>query len=386
MANFDDLLTLITHTYTAAASPEHWPIALEHLAESVHGRSTTLLSHDFECHAGGCSVAVRMDPDIMQGYNAHYHALDPYASRGLSGFHDAGFRVGCVGVGEQFMAPDVLRRTAYYNEFQRGRDIFWMMGLPLVQVGKMLAAFLSTMRQENEPPFGRAETRLLGMLAPHLVRAVQIQRRLRGAHMRAAALEDVLDQLDTGMLLLARDGRVVFANRPARQLVAARDGLWIDRGSLATVASHITILRETIQRVSATSKGEGLNHGRALKIPRRGGGSLDVLVSLLVLPESPGLMPHRSVAVFVKDPSQYVEPLPDLLRRVYGLTGAESRIAMELGAGKSVAQAAEACQISQGTARWHVKHVLAKTGVRTQSQLARRLVDSKSLQIFSKPR
>jgi len=382
VANFDDLLTLITHTYTAAASPEHWPIALELLAESVHSRSTTLLSHDFESHAGGCSVAVRMDPDIMQGYNAHYHALDPYASRGLSGFHDAGFRVGRVGVGEQFMAPDVLRRTPYYNEFQRGRDIFWMMGLPLVQVGKTVAAFLSTMRQESEPPFGRAETRLLGMLAPHLVRAVQIQRRLRGAHMRAAALEDVLDQLDAGIVLLSNNGHVVFVNRAAQKIVAARNGLWIDRGSLATVASHMTMLREAIRQASDTSRGDGLSHGCALKIPRAGGRSLDVLVSLLILPEQRNLVPHRSVAVFVRDPSQHVEALADLLRRTYGLTSAESRIAIELGAGKSVAQAADACKVSQGTARWHVKHVFAKTDTRTQSQLARRLVIAKDLPIL----
>ena len=386
MGSFDDLLKLITHTYTAAASPEHWPVALEFLANSVHSRTTTLLFHDFESHAGGTSAAVRMHPDIMRDYNAHYHAHDPYASRGLSGLFDAGFRVGQVGVGEQFISPNALRRTAYYNEFARGRDIFWMMGLPLVQVGTTVPAFLSTMRDERQPPFGAVETRFLGAVAPHLVRAVQIQRRLRGAQMRAAALEDVLDQLEAGIVLLSGNAHVVFVNRAAQKILAARDGLWIDRGSLATVASHMTMLHEAIRQASNTSRGDGLDPGRALKIPRAGGRSLDVLVSLLLLPEHRNLVPHRSVAVFVRDPSQYPEPLPDLLRRMYGLTGAESRIAIELGAGKSIAQAADACRVSQGTARWHVKHVFAKTGARTQNQLARRLIVTQGLQILRKNR
>jgi DNA-binding CsgD family transcriptional regulator len=375
MATLDDVLTLVSHVYTAATAPEHWSVVLELLADSVQGRATALLSHDFDSHGGAASVAVRMDPDTMHGYNAYYHAFDPYASRGLSGLHDAGFRVGCVGVGEQVISPDLLRRTAYYNEFSRGRDIFWMIGLPLVQVGTTIPAFLSTMRNENQKPFGVAETRLLSLLAPHLVRAIQIQRRLRGAQLRSETLEDVLDRLDVGLVLISIQGRVVFVNHAARRLVAARDGLWIDHGALMTVPSRTTLLREAIRQVIRTGTGDGIDHGRALRIPRSSGKRpLDVLVTLLVL--SDDLPPNlsRSVAVFIKDVEPMVEPPADLLRRRYGLTAAESRIARELSAGRTLAQTAEICQIGQGTARWHLKHLLSKVGVRSQSQLARLII------------
>jgi DNA-binding CsgD family transcriptional regulator len=58
------------------------------------------------------------------------------------------------------------------------------------------------------------------------------------------------------------------------------------------------------------------------------------------------------------------------------LTPTESQVAMALFKGQSVKEYAQATGISIGTARWYVKQIHAKTGVRSQTQLFQLLLKS----------
>jgi DNA-binding CsgD family transcriptional regulator len=59
------------------------------------------------------------------------------------------------------------------------------------------------------------------------------------------------------------------------------------------------------------------------------------------------------------------------LRSLYRLTPAEARIADLLAGGNEVGEVAVRAGITLETARFHVKRVLAKTGVRRQTELVR---------------
>ena len=56
------------------------------------------------------------------------------------------------------------------------------------------------------------------------------------------------------------------------------------------------------------------------------------------------------------------------------LTPAETRLAIALFKGQSVEGYAKESGISINTARWHVKQIYAKTGVKRQSELIQRLL------------
>ena len=58
------------------------------------------------------------------------------------------------------------------------------------------------------------------------------------------------------------------------------------------------------------------------------------------------------------------------------LTPAETRIAIALFTGQSVEAYAKAAAISINTARWHVKQIYAKTGVKRQTELIHMLLKS----------
>jgi DNA-binding CsgD family transcriptional regulator len=59
------------------------------------------------------------------------------------------------------------------------------------------------------------------------------------------------------------------------------------------------------------------------------------------------------------------------MRKLYKLTPAEGRIADLLLEGLEVREVSQRLGVTLETARFHVKRVLAKTGVRRQSELVR---------------
>jgi DNA-binding CsgD family transcriptional regulator len=64
----------------------------------------------------------------------------------------------------------------------------------------------------------------------------------------------------------------------------------------------------------------------------------------------------------------------ELLIKGYRLTQTEAALALKIAKGDSLKGTAAHLGISEQTARWHLKNVLKKTGVRRQSELVRLLM------------
>jgi DNA-binding CsgD family transcriptional regulator len=91
--------------------------------------------------------------------------------------------------------------------------------------------------------------------------------------------------------------------------------------------------------------------------------------------ELASLAPHSpAAAIFITDPEQLVEPSREVLRRLYGVTPAEHRLAALLVQGQSLRQAAEIRQVTIATARSQLKSIFRKTNVCSQNQLVRFLL------------
>jgi DNA-binding CsgD family transcriptional regulator len=71
------------------------------------------------------------------------------------------------------------------------------------------------------------------------------------------------------------------------------------------------------------------------------------------------------------DPLHPAERTADELRRRFGLTPAEARLALAVADGNTTREYAEQRGKSVGTVRFQMKQILAKTGCRRQSELVR---------------
>ena len=109
-----------------------------------------------------------------------------------------------------------------------------------------------------------------------------------------------------------------------------------------------------------------------MSIPREGQRPLHLLVS--PLRSEDGALPGNAVvAVFLIDPARQTAAPENVLRSLFGLTGAEARLAIRLQQGHSLSETAELNHVSRETLKSQVGAVFSKTGTRCQADLIRLL-------------
>ncbi len=79
------------------------------------------------------------------------------------------------------------------------------------------------------------------------------------------------------------------------------------------------------------------------------------------------------VTLLTNDPVVWQETHRDWLRRLYGLTPSQSRLAELLASGSSWKEAARRLGITEGSARQYLKIIFRKTATNRQADLVRRL-------------
>jgi DNA-binding CsgD family transcriptional regulator len=211
------------------------------------------------------------------------------------------------------------------------------------------------LRGEEDRPFGK--------------KALEVQEATTFAHTTETALACIAETLRVGVLLLDECGRPLFANRRARSILAERDGLELKRQAVRGV-----VPREAAQlrRAVAEAALGGPEAGAVLFLSRASGRSpLHVLVNNLRPSPTLASFPAGTALLFVIDAEEGCPISEGSLRRRYGMTPAEARVAARIGRGARPAEIARALGLCISTVRTHLQHVLDKTGTHHQSDLVR---------------
>jgi DNA-binding CsgD family transcriptional regulator len=366
------VLEAIGRIYDAAGDASRWPAFLEGFADAVNGLSATLLSVDLECQRGSLQASVRVDPADQKKYDRYYGGVDHWvaSARPL-------LKTGTVLTSELYCPGEELARTEFYNDFLRPLNIFHNLAGIIFSEQSLMCA-ISTYRSKMDGAFGDEETSLLRVLVPHLQRSIQLHRRIVGLETKSQAIADALDRLPVGLILVDGRGKVIFVNRAARAILDQKDGLSSMRDGLAAARSDETArLRRMLHETSLTTSGKGFQSGGVIAVSRP---SLKRPLQVLVTPlASNGFELGRerpAAAIFVSDPESEIEPDAEVLRRLFGLTGAEARLAALLMRGKSLEGAAEELGVSRATVRTQLQRTFDKTDTRRQGQLVRLLLSS----------
>ena len=233
------------------------------------------------------------------------------------------------------------------------------------------------LREKTKGPYDRPDLELLRALLPHLSQALKLYGRIASLESSRRGLEDSLDRISTGVLLLDAGGRVLFANRAAERIASQDDGLRITRDGLATaLPRESAALGRLVAAAALTTNGNGSAAGGELLLSRP---SLRRPLALAVSPlPKDGFLPSLpgvpAVAVFISDPEAAGESDAALLARLYGLTPAESRVTAALMSGGDLREVSDALGISYHTGRAQMKSVFSKTGARRQAELVQLLL------------
>ncbi len=182
--------------------------------------------------------------------------------------------------------------------------------------------------------------------------------------------EATLNRVPVGVIVVEPNAKVVFMNPLGAEIVSKRDGLFVGpdnilRGQRTQDSDRMSnLIREVINEGGRSSRGMALERDSMLR-------PLSVLVSRLDEGER--------VLLFVTDPEMRPEVAPDLVRRLFGLTESESRLASAIASGDSIDGAAESMGVTVSTARTYLKQVFAKTGTSRQGDLVRMVLTSPAL-------
>ena len=354
--------------YEAALQPALWGEVMERLISIAGGEASVLTRMDV-INGRGAATTARVESGILQSYFAHFAQINPLHLVSDASAYSQGWKPRIL-LDEDWMSREDLERSEYYNDFLRPISAEWSMMIRLSLSGTDVAS-IGIGRSYKMGRFEKAETAAITRLQPHLIRAYGLSEKFCSFQALSAGLASGLDQSTSAMILIDKEARILYANRPGECLLAKGDILCAPDGRLNVVDPSCASSFAFMLGRAGTQEWELRCAGSvSLRSPN---GSLPLTVTATpVRLEQLSVFSRRSATlVCVTDPYS-VAPQHEQLK-AYALTAAESRLASALVEGMTLRQASARYGISIKTVRNQLASVFEKTGVQRQVDLVRLL-------------
>ena len=361
MTDVRPMLDAIDRLYAAVLTPADWSAAVESVTDLLRAQ------HAIVCVPGGADgsgafATVRMDA-------AHAALISSAEAVRLGSRMMSGMPIGLAFSWPSIISDRDWEKAPLYNEIIRPANGFYSVNALVDVPGGEMTGF-NFCRPRKAGPFDLGEVDTLQALLPHFTNVLELRRRLGAAFRENNDLLQLLERMDTGVILTDAASRPSFANGRALAIVAQADGLWLAAGRLSAAFSAATQrLRQAIAAASThvpTAFSSGTGPGLKLRL-KRPSGRPPLLLWLFPI-QSLGL-PAPRIAIFITEPDDGPPIDRDAIADAFELTPREAAVAALLASGHDLASAAQALAIGIGTARYHLKHVLDKTNTRSQATL-----------------
>lgn len=348
---------LIGDIYDAAMEPEGFARLPEIMTQSGRGGSAVVAVIDERGCAKGATA--NLPSDALDRYAAYYHTVNPFVPAALAAGPQLAPRVNL-----DLISEIDFRQSEFYCDFTRELDTFQFLG-GVFPIAPGRFCELGIHRGERSSRFAERDIGRVGRLTPHLQRALQLRLRL-GAGDRPSLGYAALDGLTIGCVIIAPDGRIAFANAAAEAIVS-EGGLTLGAGRVGLGAER----REEAFRLGALLADVlAGGSGGAIAVTGAAGARLFLLVA--PLPPRFGVAPGYALVTIRSESGEPAIDAPSL-KRIFGLTPAEARLALGLASGRSLADLRDQHGVSSNTLRSQLAVVLRKTDTASQRELVRLL-------------
>jgi DNA-binding CsgD family transcriptional regulator len=366
----DDILSLVGLLYDAVADTARWDVFLRTLADRLGAESSSLLLYSPEDRTGNLDISAGLSRSARQRYQEYYAGIDQW---GIQGGHLC--HPGAVLLGQELCPERLMLRSEFYADFLRPIGAHHQICSIIAQHGVALSA-LTSLRAQSAGSFEEKDRALLTVLMPHLQRALALHAKFVGLEDLAVASQNALDQCNCAVVLIAASGKIITLNRRAECLLAAGDGILLRRsGLVAQRPSEAARLHKLVGQAISTRLGLGIEPAGVMSISRPSGRrAYQVLITPLRIEKRwPGIE-QPAIAIFITDPDTGPDETGSVIARLFGLTRAETRLAVTLMRGVGLKEASEILHVSHATVRSQLKKLFEKTQTRRQSELIRVLL------------
>ena len=365
--------TLVGHIYAAGYNRSKWQDVCDTLRRLSGDCQIVLHGHDLNQNSQLGFVSSGYDQSFVASYFSHYAAVNPWLPA------MGAVPVGHVRRSEECITREELLRSEFYNDWLRPQDnITDGTGVVLCRRNGRMLNLSVNIRERDRDRSAEAADGLIRAVSPHLTNAFEITRRMGGDSLSASIHRGVVDGMDRAVFFVDAQGRAVYLNQAARQLV--REG------------THFLIERSGLLRTDDPRATNALQHAfgqladgrpdwpKYVAIRPKSGDRLLIARPYPLIPDRDEISFFHEFFPFVPttmlvvhDPGRSPPTDATVLRDAFGFTPAEVRLALAVLNDFSVAEYADANRLSRHTVRNQMRAVLRKSGTRKQSELVRLL-------------
>ncbi|AMO71661.1 helix-turn-helix transcriptional regulator [Sphingorhabdus sp. M41] len=344
---------LIDRIYECSVVPELWPDVLDELAQITDS-------------IGGMLFSARKAVNWTASENV-FEAFETYVKDGW--FEKCPRRTCMMGksqptffVEQDFWNEEELANNPFYRDFFHPRGLGWSAGT-LLQMPTGDNIVFSIERQLDQGPIERNHVDRLNELRPHLLRSAFVSTRL--GLQRAQGASETLSKFGLPALVLDAEGKFVEANDRAQSVA--------DHVQFNAAGGRVTFSdRRSGDFLSSALKTlDGISSTDSLSFPIRNQDGNAIFVGH-VMPlklAAHDIFANSYALLFFTPLDQTRAPSTTLMRSLFDMTVAETRIAKGLVKGQTLAEIAADGEVSITTVRSQFSSVLEKTGCGRQAEL-----------------
>ena len=342
----------------AALAPSAWSRVLPQLTEYLGAAGAAYILTNKGTGQVECIALSGPSIELQSAYLTHFAAVDPY--RPLLDEKPGWLRV------SECLPKAVLTRDEWYNDFVVRSGVGDILGANIFSspsheavIGLHYGLHQGRFTAHREPRIRE----LLGLMRS----SAELHVRLNNAGWRTSAAWRALDQLATAVIIVDRDARIVGLNKPGEDLLSAGDGLSMRQGRLCAARMFETAKLRALIGAAAVANELDPAIGRMV-VGREG--QLPHILSVSRLTAEFSAFDRPLAMVVVTAPQTQALPVRDLME-LFGLSPAESRLAVALMSGKRLSNIATETGLRITTLRTQLSAVLKKVGAERQADLMR---------------
>ena len=361
-----EVSSLIGDIYDASLDPELWPSVLDEIAGFLTSSLVNFFSQDSVTKAANVYYVHGIAPTYLQAYFDTYVSINPMFPATLF------FEVGNVVSQDEIIPRSELNQTRFFREWLQPQG--WVDAMAAVlEKSATSCAVVAVGRHEREGMIDHEAKRRMGLIVPHLRRALLIGKVIDLHKVEAAALADTLDGLAAAMFLVDAGGRIVHANAAGHVMLNEASVVRAVSGKFAAAdAAADRALHDIFMNAEGGDAAVGMS-GIAVPLSSRNG---DRYVAH-VLPLTSGARRQAGVAyaavaaVFVRKAALDLPHPLEVIAASFKLTPAEMRVLMMIVQLSGVGEVAPVLGLSEATVKTHLQRIFAKTETSRQADLVK---------------
>jgi DNA-binding CsgD family transcriptional regulator len=359
----DAIFALIERAYAAGCEPALWPEFVTEVQALFPGTLVGLQLSLNETALASHSSAAGIADEYFRSYFDHYQFTNPYPA-----FY-ARCATGEVQTSGTLLGAADIRTYPFYHEWLKPAGDFTRgSGATLLRDKKRLLHF-----SINIPDcIGHIEpstAHFLRKMAPHLLRAFQLNERLEAQTVATAVLDKLMDRLDGAIFVISYKGRVLLQNQEAeafaRKTAILRFG--VHEQLSFCVSKNDEMYRHVLDSILDPTKPPATT---SFLIDCGDLGMKTATLLPVQVSRDGDLLADGPSALLIINTGRGGPSPRQILQTLYRLTKAEAEVAIRIASGSSPAEIADELGVSKTTVRNQLSAVMSKMGVKRQAQIA----------------